>query len=418
MNYLYGLCFALVCAVCNGVTPTANTTTDNSRALGFLRKSLTASFTVPVATAIRHFHVGDGEIRNAFADWVEEFNVTLPNITAKFENMYNNFAENHRIIISHNLGIVADYDTSSVSSEFAREVAAGNRRPPFMLGHNQFSHMGRNEWSEYIRRFGVIERHDSQSNLRGVTSDEGKCSDDTPDGITDHLSASGSSVDWVSLGAVTPVKDQGSCGSCWSFSTTGAVEGAVQIKTGKLTSLSEQQLVDCDNTSNKQNPGVDMGCNGGMMDRAMKWVGRNGGLCTEGDYPYTAVQGPSCKTTCTNSPYTKVAGVKYVAANDAAAFKSALAKQPLSIAIQADQPSFQLYKSGVFSGTCGADLDHGVLAVGFGIDAASGLGFVKVKNSWGTSWGEGGYIRISDSASANKGAGVCGIYADAMYPSM
>jgi cathepsin L len=195
------------------------------------------------------------------------------------------------------------------------------------------------------------------------------------------------------------------------------LEGAYKIKSGSLQSFSEQNLVDCDNLKGTPT-GTDHGCNGGWMDNAFTWVKKNGGIATEANYPYvsgTTKTGGTCDTTKPKFAVT-VTGYTDVAVNNNDAMKSAIALKPVSIAIEADQTSFQLYKSGVFTGTCGANLDHGVLAVGYGTDSSSGQPFYKVKNSWGTSWGEGGYIRLVDNPSLNAGAGQCGILAAPSYP--
>jgi hypothetical protein len=207
------------------------------------------------------------------------------------------------------------------------------------------------------------------------------------------------SLDWTSKGAVTGVKDQGQCGSCWAFSSTGSIEGAVYLKYGHLTSLSEQQLVDCSNSYGNA------GCNGGLMDSAFKYVEANG-LCQESAYPYTAKNGQCKSTSCTASTNSKLSGYKDVTHTENA-LGAAVDITPVSIAIEADQSGFQLYKSGVFCGTCGTNLDHGVLAVGYGTD---GSDYWKVKNSWGTSWGEAGYIRICRNE--NK----CGLSNEPSYP--
>jgi C1A family cysteine protease len=208
------------------------------------------------------------------------------------------------------------------------------------------------------------------------------------------------SLDWVAKGAVTGIKDQGQCGSCWAFSTTGGVEGIVQIKHGHLTSLSEQELVDCAGSYGNE------GCNGGLMDNAFKYVEKNG-LCTEAAYPYTGRDGTCKSTSCTFSADTKITGYKDVTHTENA-LGSALDGQPISIAIEADQSGFQLYKSGVFCGVCGQNLDHGVLAVGYGTQ--SGSDYWKVKNSWGTSWGEEGYILMC------RDKNECGISDEPSYP--
>jgi C1A family cysteine protease len=208
------------------------------------------------------------------------------------------------------------------------------------------------------------------------------------------------SLDWVSKGAVTGIKDQGQCGSCWAFSTTGSVEGIVQLKHGHLTSLSEQELMDCSVSYGN------LGCSGGLMDNAFKYVEANG-LCTEQAYPYTAKDGTCKKTSCTASVDSKIGGYKDVTHTENA-LGAAVDGQPVSVAIEADQSGFQLYKSGVFCGVCGTNLDHGVLAVGYGSEGTTD--YWKVKNSWGTSWGEQGYIRMCRNS--NK----CGISNEPSYP--
>jgi C1A family cysteine protease len=220
-----------------------------------------------------------------------------------------------------------------------------------------------------------------------------------------NVSANPTSVDWTTKGAVTPVKNQQQCGSCWAFSTTGSVEGAWFLSNGTLVSLSEQQLVDCSDAEGNQ------GCNGGLMDDAFQYIITNKGITTEDAYPYTAQDG-----TCSSKGKPVAAtlsGYKDVTANSEVALETAIVQQPVSVAVEADQSVFQFYSGGVMDSACGTQLDHGVLAVGYGVD--SGKEYYKVKNSWGADWGEKGYIRLGRGSNFNP-SGQCGIQMVASYP--
>jgi len=215
------------------------------------------------------------------------------------------------------------------------------------------------------------------------------------------------SVDWTAAGAVTPVKNQGQCGSCWAFSTTGATESAYFVANKKLVSISEQQLVDCSGAEGNQ------GCNGGLMDYGFEYIIKNKGICTEASYPYTAKDGTCKAKTCTASGVT-VTKFTDVPTDSETALMTAIVQQPIAIAVEADQNSFQSYSSGVMTQTCGTNLDHGVLATGYG--TSSGKDYYEVKNSWGADWGAKGYIWLGRGATYNGNKGQCGIQMDPSYP--
>ena len=305
---------------------------------------------------------------NQFTEWVEFFNIEF-NSDEHFHDIYQKWQSNHK---------------------FIEEVNGKNLS--YVLGHNQFSGMDSEDFRQYLGYSGIpMDRifNKPEFELDIMLSEE---------------------VDWVKKGAVTEVKDQGQCGSCWSFSTTGALEGAYFVKYGNLETFSEQQLVDCDTF---KNGGRDMGCNGGLMDHAFAWIEKNGGLCSESDYPYVSGEtktAGTCKKTCSIVENSKIASFYDVEPSSDAAMMAAVSQQPIAIAIEADQREFQLYKSGIFTGVCGNKLDHGVLLVGYGPD------YYLVKNSWGLSWGDGGYIKLGLGPEFNNGDGQCGMLLQGSYP--
>ncbi|KAL4649372.1 hypothetical protein ACB092_01G010000 [Castanea dentata] len=212
-------------------------------------------------------------------------------------------------------------------------------------------------------------------------------------------------MDWREKGAVTSIKDQGRCGCCWAFSAVAAVEGITQIKTGNLISLSEQQLVDCAVAGNR-------GCDGGWMDNAFRYIIKNQGLTTEGKYPYETMEG-TCDHEKESIHAAQISAFEDVPSNNEEALLQAVANQPVSIAIDGSGRNFQFYQGGVFMQGCGTRLTHAVTAIGYGT-SDNGNKYWLMKNSWGTRWGENGYMRIQRDTGAP--GGLCGLAQKASYP--
>eukprot|EP00602_Paraphysomonas_sp_CaronLab_P000031 CAMPEP_0185026086 /NCGR_PEP_ID=MMETSP1103-20130426/9853_1 /TAXON_ID=36769 /ORGANISM="Paraphysomonas bandaiensis, Strain Caron Lab Isolate" /LENGTH=310 /DNA_ID=CAMNT_0027559545 /DNA_START=155 /DNA_END=1087 /DNA_ORIENTATION=+ len=308
-----------------------------------------------------------------FAEWMEKYSISFPN-ASEYARRLQIFIETDNIIEEHN----------------------ANKESTYTLAHNAFSHM-------------TLSEFESHMGLRASAHSKPGLTSAGPVDTSSNYTVVPSSWDWTSKGAVTDVKDQGKCSSGgWAFSVAAAIESAYQIQGNDLTSLSEQNIISCDTT--------DTGCDGGWMDSGFSWVKKNGGLCTSTAYPYSSGDTGSsgeCSTSCSSLKGTAPTSYTDVTQGSVSALTSAVYQQPVSVAIQANQIGIKSYGSGVFSGKCGQRVDHGVLVVGYGTDPDSGLDYWKIKNSWGTSWGEQGYLRIEKSD-----ADRCGVLDAPSYPNL
>jgi cathepsin L len=276
--------------------------------------------------------------------------------------------------------------------EHLQEIKVHNRLysqgfKSFTMGINRFSDLNK---AEFVKRMTGSKPRNSSDTSRSSKFFSAKVGASIADG-----------VDWRDEGYVTDVKYQGECGSCWAFSTTGALEGQHFRQTGDLVSLSEQQLVDC-STENQ-------GCNGGWPFKALDYIASNGGIDTDDSYPYEAAGG-QCRydsstigATCT--------GYVMVDQSESALQEAVASIGPISVAIDASQGSFQSYSSGVYDDpACGSETNHAVLIVGYGT-TGDGQDYWIVKNSWGTQWGMDGYTWMS-----RNNDNQCGIANEATYP--
>jgi len=259
----------------------------------------------------------------------------------------------------------------------------------YTLGINEYADMANEEFVAMMNGYQMHEKKNGTVHFMPPSNYE------APD-----------SVDWRTKGYVTEVKNQERCGSCWAFSTTGSLEGQHFKSTGKLVSLSEQNLVDCSKAEGNK------GCQGGLMDNGFEYIKKNGGIDTEASYPYTGKNG-RCHYKSSDSGATDTGYVDVKEGSEMDLQSAVATVGPISVAIDASHTSFQLYRSGVYNERrCSSrKLDHGVLAVGYG--SSGDKDYWIVKNSWGRSWGQEGYVWMTRNV-GNQ----CGIATQASYPTV
>jgi len=268
-----------------------------------------------------------------------------------------------------------------------------NGESTWLAGHSRFTSEGKDYWDMFFKGYKVPNNHNLDTSKHQIYKYS-----------KNSLNTLPTSIDWRAKGWVTNVKDQGECGSCWAFSTTGVLEAQHANVSGNLVSLSEENIVDCVSDCG--------GCGGGWPYMAEDYVVSNGGIDSESSYPYTAGGGVSTNCSFNSSNIVaKFSQVVKLPAGDADALYHAVATVgPVSVAIDAES-DLMMYKSGIYtSSTCSKDqLDHAVLVVGYGI-TNTGQKYYIIKNSWGTSWGQDGYV-YWDATDGN----MCGIAQDATF---
>jgi len=298
--------------------------------------------------------------------------------------------------------------TDHQEMKFRRKIYLENK---FKIArHNKKAHQGHKSYFMKMNHFGDLLHHEFVKIMNGYDY-AGKMairaevrSNDRVMWIEPDNVDYPEKIDWRDNGAVTPVKDQGQCGSCWAFSATGSLEGQHFRKTKKLLSLSEQNLVDCSGSFGNN------GCNGGLMDNAFRYIKANGGIDTERSYPYEGTE-LKCHFNPDEVGETDRGFVDIPQGSESALKKALATVGPVSVAIDASHESFQFYSHGVYDEPeCDpTGLDHGVLAVGYG--TFEGQDYWLVKNSWSEQWGLDGYIRMSRNKDNQ-----CGIASSASYP--
>lgn len=308
----------------------------------------------------------DNELRTLFEVWKLQYNREYAS-TDEENYRYTVFLNNYQYIQMYNslnkkTKLALNQFADLLNEEFASTMASG------------------------VRKEDLIKAHSEKSPKMLETI-----------GIPDY-------VNWVQAGYVTPIKNQEQCGGCWAFAAAASMESFYALTGGPLTNFSPQELIDCVGTCD--------GCDGcANLYNALQWTSQYG-IESWDSYPFQGQQG-SCEYS-EGQVISRNSGYENVAANNMDQLLAAIAQQPVNVGIEANQNAFQFYSSGVIEGSCGAELDHAVTAVGYG--SYDGTNVYLIKNQWGTTWGLDGYAFISADPSVNGGAGVCGILTCPVYP--